>query len=131
MTVGVLIVDDQVPFRRAAASVVGRLAGFEVVGEAGSGEEAVDLVDSLHPDLVLMDVNLPGMNGIEATRRITEAHRGLAVVLVSTYDEADLPGDFASCGALGYLHKTDVRPRPLTELWQLRFPPAAEGDGPP
>lgn len=131
MTVAVLIVDDQAPFRRAASAVVARLEGFEVVGEAGSAEEAVDLVDSLHPDLVLMDVHLPGMNGIEATRRITEAHHELAVVLVSTYDEADLPGDVAACGALGYLHKTDVRPRPLRELWHRRFPPAAEGDRPP
>ena len=68
--VSVVIVDDQSPFRRAARAVVGRIEGFEVVGEAGSAEEGIDLVDELQPELVLMDVNLPGMNGVEATRRI-------------------------------------------------------------
>ena len=130
MTVGVLIVDDQAPFRRAAGSVVARIAGFEVIGEAGSAEEAIALLDSLHPDLVLMDVHLPGINGFEAARRITQSHDGLAVVLVSTYDEADLPGDVTSCGALGYLHKTDVRPRVLHELWSRRFPRSPVGDRP-
>src|SRR5438094_4689452 len=69
-TVRVLIVDDQAPFRNAARTVVGLTPGFAVVGEASSGEEAVELASRLDPDLVLMDINLPGINAIEAVRRI-------------------------------------------------------------
>ena len=72
--VPVLIVDDQAPFRRAAHAVITATDGFTVVGEAESGEEAVEMADALEPGLVLMDINLPGINGIEATRRITSAH---------------------------------------------------------
>jgi two-component system, NarL family, invasion response regulator UvrY len=68
--VTVLIADDQAPFRSAARAVVSVTAGFEVVGEVESGEEAVELVEALNPDLVLMDIHLPGINGIEAARRI-------------------------------------------------------------
>src|SRR5207342_2788677 len=71
--VPVLIVDDQAPFRRAARMVVTATPGFDVVGEAESGEEAVELYEALSPGLVLMDINMPGINGIEATRQITAA----------------------------------------------------------
>ena len=70
MTVRVLIVDDQEPFRQAARAVVELTDGFEVAGEAETGEDAVDRARELEPDLVLMDVNLPGIDGLEATRRI-------------------------------------------------------------
>ena len=86
-----MIVDDQAPFRRTAKMVMAATPGFDVVGEAESGEEAVDLFDALTPGLVLMDINLPGINGIEATRRITSAHPGATVLLLSTYQAADLP----------------------------------------
>src|SRR5439155_1443080 len=66
----VLIVDDQEPFRLAARMVVEATEGFEVVGEAETGEEGVELARTLEPDLVLMDVNLPGINGLDATRQI-------------------------------------------------------------
>ena len=92
-TVSVLIVDDQLPFRAVARTVIGMTSGFEVTSEAASGEEAVEQVDAHPPDLVLMDINLPGINGIEATRRIRATHPDTAVILLSTYSEADLPAD--------------------------------------
>ena len=82
--------------------VMAATPGFEVVGEAVSGEEAVELFEALDPGLVLMDINLPGINGIEATRRITPSHHPDAVVLLlSTYQADDLPADASSCGAAG------------------------------
>ena len=70
MTVRVLIVDDQEPFRMAARMVVEATDGFDVVGEAETGEDSVSMAAELTPDLVLMDVNLPGINGLDATRQI-------------------------------------------------------------
>ncbi len=111
--VGVLIVDDQAPFRRAARAVVGATPGFEVVGEAESGEEAVDLASALDPGLILMDINLPGINGIEATRQITGTHPEMVTVLLSTYREEDLPAGADDCGAAAYVHKEEFGPAVL------------------
>ena len=117
-TVTVLIVDDQLPFRAVARTVIGLTAGFEVSGEAETGEDAVAQAAAQVPDLVLMDINLPGINGIEATRRIRAAQPGVAVVLLSTYSEADLPDDARECGAIAYVHKEDFGPALVRELWQ-------------
>ena len=117
-TVSVLIVDDQLPFRAVARTVIGMTAGFEVAAEAESGEDAVSIADQQVPDLVLMDINLPGINGIEATRRIRAAHPDVAVILLSTYSEADLPDDARDCGAIAYVHKEDFGPALVRELWQ-------------
>ena len=118
MTVRVLVVDDQAPFRRAARTVVAATPGFQLVGEAGSGEQAVELAMSLAPDLVLMDVFLPGLSGIEATRRIVEARPETVAVLVSSYREDELPAGAGSCGALAYVHKANFGPEMLTALWE-------------
>jgi two-component system, NarL family, invasion response regulator UvrY len=118
--VAVLIVDDQAPFRRAARAVVTATPGFEVVGEAKSGEEAVQMVDTLEPGLVLMDINLPGINGIEATRRITTAHPAAVVMLLSTYQVGDLPADAEGCGAVAYVHKEDFGPALVQDVWSKR-----------
>jgi two-component system invasion response regulator UvrY len=117
-TVSVLIVDDQLPFRAVARTVIGMTAGFEVAAEAESGEDAVSIADERVPDLVLMDINLPGINGIEATRRIRASHPDIAVILLSTYSEADLPADARDCGAIAYVHKEDFGPALVRELWQ-------------
>ena len=125
--VGVLIVDDQAPFRRAARMVLAATPGFAVIGEAESGEDAVEAFDRLEPGLVLMDINLPGINGIEATRRITSAHPDAKVVLLSTYQEADLPSGADTCGALKYVNKEEFGPAVVLDVWQQRN----DGDGSP
>ena len=118
--VSVLIVDDQAPFRAAARTVIRLAPGFEVIGEAESGEDAVTSAAELEPGLVLMDINLPGINGIEATRRITEAQPGTVVILLSTYAADDLPADAADCGAAAYVHKEDFGPAIVRDVWAER-----------
>src|SRR4249919_1243494 len=118
--VAVIIVDDQIPFRRAARMVMAATPGFEVVGEAVTGEEAVELFEALGPGLVLMDINLPGISGIEATRRITTSHPDAVVLLLSTYRADDLPADAGSCGAAGYVNKEQFEPAVVLDLWAKR-----------
>jgi two-component system, NarL family, invasion response regulator UvrY len=112
----VLVVDDQAPFRSAARLLVGLLPGWEVVAEAETGEDAVRLAAELRPDVVLMDINLPGLNGIESTRALLAVQPAAAVVLTSTYAAADLPAGADDCGAVGYLRKEELTPRLLREL---------------
>jgi two-component system, NarL family, invasion response regulator UvrY len=116
-TVGVLIVDDQAPFRDVARTVVALSPGFEVVAEAASGEEAVTAAVDREPQLVLMDINLPGINGVEATRQILAERPDTTVILLSTYTVDDLPFDARTCGAARYVHKEDFSPGVLRETW--------------
>lgn len=113
--IGVLIVDDQPPFRTVARSLVSLLPGWTVVGEAASGEEAVEVAASLSPDVILMDINMPGITGIEATRQITSANSAVRVILLSTYAESDLPADALASGAVAYVHKEDLSPSTLRD----------------
>ena len=112
----VLVVDDQAPFRAIARQVVELTPGFSVVGEAETGEDAVRLAAELRPGLVLMDINLPGISGIEATRRIVAAAPETRVVLLSTYRDTDLPADALDCGASRYVHKEDFEPGVLLDV---------------
>ena len=113
----VLLVDDQDAFRRAMAMVVGETDGFEAVGEAASGEDAVALARRLQPDLVLMDVNLPGIDGLEATRQLMASAHPPLVLLLSTYDE-DAGDQFVTdSGAFAYVTKAVFGPSRLAELW--------------
>ncbi|MDP1793346.1 MAG: response regulator transcription factor [Acidimicrobiales bacterium] len=114
----VLIVDDQDPFRDAARAVVDRAKDFEVIGEAASGEEAIATVDADPPDLILMDINMGGISGIDATRAITEAHPAVTVFLLSTYSVSDLPADVNTCGAAAYLNKEEFGGRVLRTTWE-------------
>jgi two-component system invasion response regulator UvrY len=113
----VLVADDQAPFRRAARAVLGATSGFQLVGEATSGEEAIELARSLEPDLVLIDIHMPGIGGVEASRRIAGFRNGVVTILLSTYREEDLPQEAHSCGAAAYVHKEDFGPRVLRALW--------------
>lgn len=119
MTVRVLIVDDQEPFRLAARMVVDATDGFEVVGEAETGEISVDMARDLAPDLVLMDVNLPGINGLDATRQILSNGSGSVVVLLlSTYEEEEYAPRAAECGAAAYIPKAVFGPDRLESAWE-------------
>jgi two-component system invasion response regulator UvrY len=116
----VLVVDDQAPFRMAAKAVVRRLGGFELVGEAVSGTEAVALADELRPALILMDINMPEMNGIEATKQIVASHPEIVVILCSTYEIGDLPPDASVSGARAYMNKERLSSAELQRLWDER-----------
>ncbi|HEU4356556.1 MAG TPA: response regulator transcription factor [Actinomycetota bacterium] len=118
MPVRVLIVDDQEPFRMAARMVVEATEGFEVAGEAETGEDSVVMARDLVPDLVLMDVNLPGINGLDATRQILAEGKGSVVVLLlSTYEEEEYAPRAAECGAAAYVPKAVFGPDRLEQAW--------------
>jgi len=113
--VRVLVVDDEEIFRRAMTAVVTETDGFAVVGTAVSGPDSLSAAEAVRPDLVLMDVNLPGIDGVEATRLIRAVDSPPIVLLVSTYDESDV--DYADSGAAGYLAKASLEPDRLAEAW--------------
>lgn len=117
MDVRVLIVDDQEPFRLAARMVVEATDGFEVVGEAETGEDSVTMAADLAPDLVLMDVNLPGIDGLESTRRILAVAEPPVVLLLSTYEEEEYAPKAAECGAAAYIPKAMFGPDRLESAW--------------
>jgi len=120
MAVKVLIVDDQAPFRLAARAVVEATDGFDVIGEVETGEASVDAARELAPDLVLMDVNLPGIDGLEATRRIladADGARPLVVLVLSTYEAAEYGPRAAEAGAASFISKSDFSPDRLEQAW--------------
>jgi DNA-binding NarL/FixJ family response regulator len=109
--VGVLVVDDQEIFRKTLRDLVAATEGLRLVGEAVNGEEALEAVERLSPTIVIMDVRMPGMGGVEATRRLTERHEGLLVLLVSV--EPGDPAQLRRSGAAGFMRKQDLSPRTL------------------
>jgi two-component system, NarL family, invasion response regulator UvrY len=118
--VGVLIVDDQLVFRHAARDVVEAASpDFVLLGEAASGEHALAAMDDLHPDLVLVDVRMGGMDGIETTKRIRAAHPEAVIVLVSIEDRLNLPAEVGLCGAVDFVRKQDFRPSLLRRIWRV------------
>ena len=115
--VRVLLVDDQAPFLRAMNAVVEETTGFEVVGEASSGEESLLAAAELRPHLVLMDVNLPGIGGLEATRQMQEWPSPPVVLLLSTYDEDAGAHFVVESGAAAYVTKSAFSPDRLRAVW--------------
>lgn len=113
--VGVLIVDDQEAFRSAARLVVELTDGFTVAGEAATGEEGVAKASDLQPHLVLMDMNLPGIDGPEATRQILANNPSIKVIGLSTYEEYQ--NRALDAGAVAFVSKADFEPGRLLETW--------------
>lgn len=107
--VRVLLVDDHPVFLEGLRAVVAHASGFEVVGEASTGEEAVEAVGEYLPDVVVMDLNLPGINGIEATRRIVAAHPEVRVLVLSMFEDDASVVSALRAGAGGYVLKESRR----------------------
>jgi len=112
----VLVVDDHDLFREALRDLVDAMPEFVLVGEAESGEAALDAVEALSPRMLIMDKRMPGMGGVEATRLLTARHPDLVVLLVSL--EVPEPELMRSCGAAAFLHKQQLTPAALRGVWQ-------------
>jgi DNA-binding NarL/FixJ family response regulator len=107
--VSVIVADDQTAVREGLVLLLGTLPGIAVAGEAADGDAAVDLVTAVNPQVVLMDLNMPGCDGVTATRRITADHPGTRVVVLTTYADDESIISALQAGALGYLTKDATR----------------------
>lgn len=115
--VGVLVVDDYAPFRRAGEATLARTVGFTMVGEVVDGAHVVEAAEASAPDLVLMDVNMPVMDGIGATHALLAARPGTVVILCSTYRLEEFPVAVGTSGARAYVNKKDLSPQLIARLW--------------
>ena len=105
MMIRILLVENQVLAREAVRDLLSGVLGFEVVGEASTGQEAVRLTEDLLPDVVVMDLSLPGWNGIETTRRIHAAFPDVSVVGLSLYSDPRIQEEMARAGASAFVLK--------------------------
>jgi DNA-binding NarL/FixJ family response regulator len=112
MSIRVILADDHALVRSALQMVITDTLDLNVVGEAGTGAEAVRLAEDLRPDVVVMDIRMPGMDGIEATRLITARHATSRVVVLSTFDDDDYVYGALRAGASGFL----VKDMPLDDI---------------
>jgi len=112
--VRVLTIDDHEVFRRATRTLIEATPGFEQAGEASSGPEGLQLAEQLRPDLVLVELRMPGMDGAETARRMADVVPGATVVLLSLDARANLPAD---ASAVLHMRKQDLSARSMQELW--------------
>jgi len=117
--VAVLVVDDQPVFLRAARELIAATPGFDTIGEAMSGNAALEMASRLRPDVVLLDVRMPGMDGIETARRLADLVPDAFVVLISLESSADLQA-VVPPGVHAHVRKQDLSVRTLPALWAAR-----------
>ncbi len=120
--VRVMTVDDQPMFRAIARELVSAMGDFEPVMEAASGPEALEAAERLHPELVLVDVRMPGMSGIETSRRLTARDASTVVVLVTSGETSDVSRAARTCGAVALLAKQNLNPSVLRGIWSIHGP---------
>jgi DNA-binding NarL/FixJ family response regulator len=112
----ILIADDQQPFREGLRALFRSMPDVEVVGEAATGQEAVTLTEKLQPDVVLMDIKMPGMNGIEATGQILSASPHISIIVLTMFDDDDTVFAALRAGARGYLLKGALKAEMLRAI---------------
>jgi len=120
--VRVMTVDNHAAFRAVARELVESTSGFDPVMEAASGPEALEAAARLRPDLILVDVRMPGMNGIETCRRLTEREASTVVVLITDGECADVAHEARTCGAVALLAKHSISPSVLRGIWTIHGP---------
>lgn len=125
MGVGVLVVDDQALFRRVALDVVAATPGFEPLGGAASGEEALVLASELEPELILLDVRMPVMDGIETARLLSTEHPEAVIFLISIDHSSELRDEVGFCGAKTLIRKQDFGSLALRRLWDAHGAPGS------
>jgi len=114
----ILICDDHTLFVEGVKAMLRNELSLEIVGEARDGRQAVELVKQLKPDIILMDVSMPDMNGFDATRRVHESNSNVKVLILTMHDEEELVARCLEAGAAGYIIK-DLPPRRLALIaWQ-------------
>ena len=123
-SVGVLVVDDQLVFRQVAHEVIDATEDFEMLGEAASGAHALVAVTELAPDLVLLDVRMPGMDGIETATRMHAQDPKSVIVLITIEEAPNLPAGLSSCGAAELVRKQDFGPAMLRRIWRAHREPS-------
>lgn len=122
-----LVVDDHKEWRQNICSILAAQPELEVIGEASDGLEAVQKAAGLKPDLILLDIGLPGLNGIEVARRICQQSLGVKILFVSGNNDPDLIRGALSNGAQGYVLKVDVSAKLLPDLKEILRGDAATG----
>ena len=123
MSISVFFADDHAGFRATLRDLIAATPGFVLVGEASSGADAVALVPQLRPDLVLMDVHMPGMSGFEAASRLASRHSEILIVLMSADPITQLPTGVARSADLDFVMKQEMSRRRLLDLWHGRRRP--------
>jgi two-component system response regulator DegU len=106
MAIKVMIVDDHNLVREGLKAVFSQGDEIDVVGEAGSGEQAIEMVDEVNPDVILMDISMPGMNGIQATKAIRDKHPDAKIVILTMLDQEGYVYEAIKAGATGYMLKS-------------------------
>lgn len=115
-TIRLLICEDQTLMRQGLVTILGLEPGIEVVGQASNGQEAIDSVAALQPDVVLMDVQMPVMDGVEATRQIASRYPDTRVIILTTFDYEEYVFEGVKAGAMGYLLKDTPAPELVSTI---------------